>query len=116
MKYRQEGKIWEAISFVHKFFDRLWNQAGQDAVKFFRRRKQFLIEKPRCLLNSGERIPRSRFLSGCCGVSEQNTKKVPDGIGFLVSFAARSFNSGERIPRPRFLSGCCGEFQLAAAL
>ena len=39
-------------------------------------------------LNSGERIPRQL----CWGVSEQNTKKVLDGIGFLVSFAARSFN------------------------
>ena len=39
-------------------------------------------------LNSGERIPRQL----CCGVSEQNTKKVLDGIGFLASFAARSFN------------------------
>ncbi len=48
-------------------------------------------------LNSGERtrlndtvgqVPRQH----CCGVSEQNTKKVLDGIGFLVSFAARSFN------------------------
>ena len=39
-------------------------------------------------LNSGERIPRRL----CHGVSEQNTKKVLDGIGFLASSAARSFN------------------------
>ena len=54
-----------------------------------------LVPAPWCgkKLNSGERIPRSRFLSGCCGVSEQNTKKVLDGIGFLASFAARGFNS-----------------------
>lgn len=32
-------------------------------------------------LNSGERIPRQLR----CGVSEQNTKKVLYGIGFLVS-------------------------------
>ena len=41
------------------------------------------------ILNSGERIPRKL----CHGVSEQNTKKVLDGIGFLASSAARSFNS-----------------------
>ena len=39
-------------------------------------------------MNSGERIPRRL----CHGVSEQNTKKVLDGIGFLASSAARSFN------------------------
>jgi myo-inositol-1(or 4)-monophosphatase len=44
-------------------------------------------------LNSGERIPRQL----CCGVSEQNTKKVLDGTGFLVSFAARSFNTNKKI-------------------
>ncbi|KJF42777.1 hypothetical protein [Draconibacterium sediminis] len=42
-------------------------------------------------LNSGERIPR--WL--CLGVSEQNNKKVLNGIGFLVSSAARSFNFGD---------------------
>ena len=41
-------------------------------------------------LNSGERIP-SRLRHD--GVREQDTKKVLDGIGFLVSFATRSFNS-----------------------
>ncbi len=49
------------------------------------------------LLNSGEctrlndtvgQVPRQL----CCGISEQDTKKDLDGIGFLVSFAARSFN------------------------
>ena len=40
------------------------------------------------MLNSGERIPRRL----CHGVSEQNTKKVLDGTGFLASSAARSFN------------------------
>ena len=39
-------------------------------------------------MNSGERIPRRL----CLGVSEQNTKKVLNGIGFLDSSAARSFN------------------------
>jgi len=39
-------------------------------------------------LNSGERI----LSQLCCGISEQNTKKVLDGIGFLVRFAAGSFN------------------------
>ena len=43
-------------------------------------------------LNSGERIPRRL----CHGVSEQNTKKVLDGIGFLASSAARSFNQREQ--------------------
>jgi hypothetical protein len=46
----------------------------------------------RAFLNSSERIPRRL----CRGISEQNTKKVLDGIGFLVS---------------RLLLGCCEEFQ-----
>jgi len=40
-----------------------------------------IVSVEKQLLNSGEPIPRQ--LS--CGVSEQNTKKVLDGIGFLVS-------------------------------
>jgi hypothetical protein len=40
------------------------------------------------LLNFGERIPG--WL--CHGVSEQNTKKILNGIGFPASSAARSFN------------------------
>jgi hypothetical protein len=44
-------------------------------------------------LNSGERIPRRL----CHGVSEQNTKKILDGIGFLASSAARSFNKPAKV-------------------
>jgi hypothetical protein len=43
-------------------------------------------------LNSGERIP-SRLSRE--GVSEQDTKKILDGIGFLAGSAARSFNNAE---------------------
>ena len=59
------------------------------------------------MLNSGERIRRRL----CRGVSERDTKKFLDGIGFLVGSFARSFNSGERI-RPRLNRRLCrGEFQ-----
>ena len=43
------------------------------------------------VLNSCERIPRPH----CGGVSEQHTKEVLDGIGFLAGSAARSFNDDE---------------------
>jgi len=39
-------------------------------------------------LNSGERILRG----SAAGLANKRNKKVLNGIGFLVSFAARSFN------------------------
>jgi ribonuclease HI len=61
-----------------------WHREMPYEMNFRNSENDFILR-----LNSVERIPS---LLRRDGISEQNTKKVLKGIGFLVSSAARSFN------------------------